>query len=63
MSSPRCNAQACPICMDAGLEVAVAVCGHALCARCAYQLCARGLTAPVCPFCRGQIQRFVSFCP
>ena len=44
--------------MDAGLEVAVVVCGHALCGRCAYQLCARGLTAPACPFCRGTIRSF-----
>ena len=54
-------AQACPICMDAQLEVAVSGCSHALCGRCAYQLCARGLAAPVCPFCRGPIQRFELF--
>lgn len=47
--------------MDAQLEVAVGGCGHALCTRCAYQLCARGLAAPVCPFCRRAIQRFEQF--
>ena len=50
--------QACSICMDAALEVSISICRHGLCRQCAYQLCARGLAAPLCPFCRGPIQRF-----
>jgi hypothetical protein len=50
--------QMCAICMDAVLEVSIGGCGHALCRRCAYQLCARGLASPICPFCRGAIQQF-----
>ena len=48
----------CAICMDQRLEVRVTPCEHALCLPCAYQLCARGLSAPACPFCRGTIRSF-----
>lgn len=48
----------CAICMDRRLQLHVQPCDHALCLPCAYQLCARGLTAPLCPFCRGPIRSF-----
>jgi len=54
----RSSAELCAICMDAPLQVAVGGCAHALCRSCAYQLCARGLAAPACPFCRGPISGF-----
>lgn len=54
----RASAELCAICMDAPLQVAVGGCAHALCRSCAYQLCARGLAAPACPFCRGPISGF-----
>ncbi|BDA42334.1 probable E3 ubiquitin-protein ligase XBOS32 at N-terminal half [Coccomyxa sp. Obi] len=57
-SSAKAWTEMCAICMDAGLEISIGGCGHSLCSRCAYQLCARGLAAPVCPFCRGVIQQF-----
>ena len=52
------HVQMCFICMDAALEVSISTCQHSLCRQCAYQLCARGLAPPLCPFCRGTIQRF-----
>lgn len=34
-------------------------CGHGLCVKCAYRLCARGgLALPCCPFCRSTIAAF-----
>ncbi|EIE20806.1 hypothetical protein COCSUDRAFT_54237 [Coccomyxa subellipsoidea C-169] len=57
-ASAKTWTEMCAICMDSGLEISIAGCGHSLCGRCAYQLCARGLAAPVCPFCRGVIQQF-----
>ena len=57
-SQVRVPVQMCSICMDSGLEVAISGCQHSLCRRCAYQLCARGLATPLCPFCRGTIQHF-----
>ncbi|KAK9802701.1 hypothetical protein WJX73_008750 [Symbiochloris irregularis] len=53
----------CAICMDRNLEVRVAPCDHPLCLQCAYQLCARGLSAPACPFCRGTIRSFHKVAP
>ncbi len=52
------HVQMCFICMDSALEVSISSCQHSLCRQCAYQLCARGLAAPLCPFCRGTIQHF-----
>lgn len=31
-----------------------------VCYGCAYQLCSRGLSPPICPFCRGPIKTFVT---
>lgn len=31
-----------------------------VCYGCAYQLCSRGLSPPICPFCRGAITTFVT---
>jgi len=31
-----------------------------VCYGCAYQLCSRGLSTPICPFCRGKIADFAS---
>lgn len=42
----------------AQMQVAAGGCGHGLCVRCAYQLCARGLALPACPFCRATINSF-----
>lgn len=40
-------------------QVAVGGCGHGLCVKCAYRLCARGgLALPCCPFCRSTIAAF-----
>ncbi|KAK9901580.1 hypothetical protein WJX75_003093 [Coccomyxa subellipsoidea] len=57
-ASAKAWTEMCAICMDASLEISIGGCGHSLCSRCAYQLCARGLAAPVCPFCRGVIHQF-----
>eukprot|EP00891_Asterochloris_glomerata_P003422 jgi/Astpho2/3422/Aster-x0162 len=48
----------CPICMDRPLQVSVAECSHQMCMQCAYQMCARGLKSPLCPFCRQHIDSF-----
>ncbi|KAL0026010.1 hypothetical protein WJX79_000976 [Trebouxia sp. C0005] len=48
----------CSICMDRPLEAQIAGCDHQMCLQCAYQMCARGLTSPLCPFCRGPINTF-----
>ncbi len=48
----------CQISRLAQLQVAAGGCGHGLCVRCAYQLCARGLALPACPFCRATINAF-----
>jgi hypothetical protein len=41
------------------LQVSVGGCGHGLCVKCAYRLCARGgLALPCCPFCRSTIAAF-----
>ncbi|KAK9817137.1 hypothetical protein WJX72_010089 [[Myrmecia] bisecta] len=52
----------CAICMDRPLEVLIGGCDHQLCVRCAYQLCARGLSAPLCPYCRRSIAAFHPVC-
>lgn len=53
------HAEGCQICMDAGVRVAVAGCGHELCFGCARQLCStREHVVPACPFCRQTIEGF-----
>jgi len=58
----KADSEVCSICFDRQLEVAIVSehgrCGHALCVRCAHQLCGRGLVVPTCPFCRGDIASF-----
>ncbi|KAL3152402.1 hypothetical protein ABBQ32_001454 [Trebouxia sp. C0010 RCD-2024] len=49
----------CSICMDRPLEAQISGCDHQICLQCAYQMCARGLTSPLCPFCRGPINTFL----
>lgn len=48
----------CSICMDRPLEAQISGCDHQMCLQCAYQMCARGLASPLCPFCRGPINTF-----
>ncbi|KAK9832012.1 hypothetical protein WJX84_007083 [Apatococcus fuscideae] len=57
------EAEQCAICMEHDMEAAMQDCSHEVCLKCAYQLCARGLTAPLCPFCRGPIKDFSSVQP
>ncbi|KAK9856115.1 hypothetical protein WJX84_011475, partial [Apatococcus fuscideae] len=52
------EAEQCAICMEHEMEAAIWDCAHEVCLKCAYQLCARGLTQPLCPFCRGHIKDF-----
>ncbi|KFM25459.1 hypothetical protein F751_0486 [Auxenochlorella protothecoides] len=57
--APDGAVEGCQICMDAGVSVAVAGCGHELCFGCARQLCsAREHLVPACPFCRQPIEGF-----
>ncbi|XP_058109698.1 putative E3 ubiquitin-protein ligase XBAT31 [Magnolia sinica] len=61
------NNELCCICFDQVCTIEVQDCGHQMCAHCTLALCCHNkpkpttacLTAPVCPFCRGNIARLV----
>ena len=49
----------CGVCLEASVQVAVAGCGHALCAACARRVCeVRRGRPPCCPFCRLHVSGF-----
>lgn len=48
----------CSICMDRQVGVRMASCEHTICLQCAYQVCAKGRTRPLCPYCRQEISGF-----
>lgn len=52
------DSHTCAICMDRLVGIRVSSCSHTMCLLCAFQLCSKGRSAPLCPFCRQPISGF-----
>jgi hypothetical protein len=50
----------CSICFERAIGIAFSGCGHRMCVACAFQMCGKVRSAPLCPFCREPLGSFES---